>query len=85
MLLNYKDQLKRYVSELTTELNMRKRVWKRIPSQEHRFVDTTHQRRYDVMRLIKKVMVEMTPGELEAIVKRIQNKGIQGKQQKLFK
>lgn len=85
MLINYANELKKYIKELKLEINMRKKVWRRISGKEHKFIDITQQQRYNTMRLILKVLSEMSPNELEAIVKRIQSKSIQGKQQELFK
>lgn len=73
-LLNYPQLLQSFVAEIKRELTMRRKVWPRVPDQKHRYTDLKNQSRYDDMRLMGKVFEEMTPRELETIVKRIQAK-----------
>jgi hypothetical protein len=55
------------IAELKTELTMRRKVWKRITGSQDRFIDASHQRRYNVMNDTLLVLEAMTSREFEAI------------------
>lgn len=59
------------IAELKTELTMRRKVWKRITGSQDRFIDASHQRRYNVMNDTLLVLEAMTSREFEAIVARM--------------
>jgi len=55
------------IAEVKTELGMRRKVWKRVTGSQDRFIDPSHQRRYDTMNDLLSVMEAMTSREFEAI------------------
>lgn len=59
------------IAELKTELAMRRKVWKRITGSQDRFIDASHQRRYNVLNDALLVLETMTSREFEAIVARM--------------
>lgn len=56
-----------YEKELKKELEMRRRVWRRIPGEESKFVDQMHQHRYDVMNEILIILKHADWKTLEAL------------------
>jgi len=55
------------IAEIKTELTMRRKVWKRVTGSQDRFIDPSHQRRYDILSNLLAVMEAMTSREFEAI------------------
>lgn len=80
-MLNFTQLLKGFVRELTTELTMRRHVWKLIPGHKEKFLKPEQTKRYNTMLLMRKVFLEMTPRELQKIVERIQRKNEEAKQE----
>tara|TARA_R110000868_G_scaffold50477_2_gene161304 strand:+ start:599 stop:859 length:261 start_codon:yes stop_codon:yes gene_type:complete len=54
--------LKAIEKEITTELKMRRKVWKRIPGMDDQFIDMDHQRRYNILVYLL-VILENAPLE----------------------
>ena len=59
------------IAEIKTELLLRRKVWKRVTGSQDRFIDSQHQRRYDIMAELLAVMEAMTSREFEAIKDRM--------------
>lgn len=65
--MNRKD----FINEINTELNMRNRVWKRIPGTTE-FVDQEHNRRYRALVELREFLSAMTEKEYSTITQRIE-------------
>jgi hypothetical protein len=59
------------IAEIKTELGMRRKVWKRVTGSQDRFIDPSHQRRYDTLNDLLAVMEAMTSREFEVISARM--------------
>lgn len=64
----------KFIKELRDELAMRRKVWTRISGFQTQFVSVEHQRKYDLLFDLEKILEEMTDREFLAISDRIERK-----------
>lgn len=62
---------KDFINEINTELNMRNRVWKRIPGTTE-FQDIEHDRRFKVLIELREFLSALTEKEYSTIIQRIE-------------
>lgn len=62
-------ELKTLERELVTELKMRRKVWRRLPGCDDRFVDQALQRRYDILLKLLEVVEYAPYQQWEKLVK----------------
>lgn len=68
--------------EIRRELQMRRKVWKRIPGKDDRFVNPEHQNRYDILKDTLILLEGINNVELHMFKERFNAKKV--KQSKLF-
>jgi len=75
-----------FIAELKTELQKRRQSWPRIRQQAgleftYPFVDTEHQRRYEVLEDLQTFLEQMTPAEFAKVIDRIERKRTESQNQ----
>lgn len=62
------------VTELKTELEMRRKVWRRVAGSKDQFIDPEHQRRYNLMVLMLDLYSIQTDREFNLLIDRLRRK-----------
>lgn len=78
---------KKFISEVNTELGMRRQVWQKITDAATKtfiFVDREHQRRYDILVLLGEVLGQMTDAEVNLFYERVERARAQTPPELLF-
>ena len=78
---------KKFISELNTELGMRRKVWEKTTDHQTKkitFVDMEHQRRYDILALLGEVLELMTDAEVNKFYERVERARAQTPPEPLF-
>jgi len=74
------------LTELETELSMRRKVWQLIYGQKEQFVSAEKQRRYDRLKTIGTILAGLSQGQINKILQdaEAENAGSNQNQQTLF-
>lgn len=68
MTLILKQQI---IAELKTELEMRRKVWRKVPGSRDQFIDPEHERRYAIMLLMLELATVQTDREFLTLTDRL--------------